>query len=87
VLVSNRQAIEGALHRDRSFAVVGERKLYKSVSLAAIVVWAQIVPVGVAVEVAGWQSASKATTCQRVGEKRVLKKDFGTSSKCPFWLV
>jgi len=86
VFVLNRQAIEGALHRDRSFAVFGERK-YKGVSLAAIVVWTQIVPVGAAVEVAGWQDASTATTCRRVGGMRVLKKDFGTSSKCPFWLV
>ena len=87
MFVLNRQAIEGALHRDRSFAVVGERKLYKNASLAAIVVWAQIVPVGAVVEVAGWQNASTAMTCRRVGGKRVLKKDFGTSSKCPFWLV
>lgn len=65
----------------------GERKLYKGVNLAAIVVWAQIVPVGAAAEVAGWQNASTATTCRRVGGKRVQKKDFGTSSKCPFWLV
>jgi hypothetical protein len=79
VFVLNRQAIEGALHRDRSFAVVGERKLHKGVSLAAIVVWAQIVPVGAAVEVADWQNASTATT-----SRRVLKKDFGTSSK---WLI
>lgn len=54
MFVLNRQAIEGALHRDRSFAVVGERKVYKGVSLAAIVVWAQIDPVGAAAEVAGW---------------------------------
>lgn len=87
MFVLNRQAIEGALHRDRNFAVFGERKPYKSVSLAAIVVWAQIVPVGAAVEVADWQNASTATTCRRVDGKRVLKKDFGTSSKCPFWLV